>query len=57
MDFDGRQWVSEMPPPNPVPAFDVWIQLSANGSVRWIAPTGSVGLVPYRDQALPGCRG
>jgi hypothetical protein len=46
-----------LPPANPVSAFDVWIQLSANGSVRWIAPTGSVGLVPYRGQALPSCRG
>lgn len=57
MTFDGRQWVSELPPPNPVPAFDVWIQLSANGSVRWIAPTGSVGLELYVGQALATCRG
>jgi hypothetical protein len=57
MTFDGKRWVSELPPPNPVPAFDVWIQLSANGSVRWIAPTGSVGLVPYTGQTLAACRG
>ena len=57
MTFDGKLWVSELPPPNPVPAFDVWILLSANGSVRWIAPTGSVGLEPYTGQALATCRG
>jgi hypothetical protein len=55
--FDARQWVSELPPPNPVPAFDVWIQLGAGGTVRWIAPTGSVGLVPYTGQPLAACRG
>jgi hypothetical protein len=57
LDFDGKQWVSELPPPNPVPAFDVWIQLSADGSVRWIAPTGSAGLIPYTGQTLTQCRG
>jgi len=57
LTFDGRQWVSELPPPNPVPAFDVWIQLSADGSVRWIAPTGSVGLMPYVGQSPAPCRG
>jgi len=57
LTFDGKQWVSELPPPNPVPAFDVWIQLSTGGTVRWIAPTGSVGLVPYTGQALAACRG
>jgi hypothetical protein len=55
--FDGRQWVSELPPPNPVPNFDVWIQLGTDGSVRWIAPTGSVGFRPYEGQALATCRG
>ena len=55
--FDGRQWVSELPPPTPAPAFEVWIQLSADGSVRWIAPTGSVGLRPYGGQGLTACRG
>jgi hypothetical protein len=55
--FDGKQWVSELPPPNPVPAFDVWIQLSGDGSVRWIAPTGSVGLKPYAGQPPAECRG
>jgi hypothetical protein len=54
--FDGRQWVSELLPPNPVPPFDVWIQLGANGSVRWIAPTGSVGLQPYTGQTLGTCQ-
>lgn len=57
LTFDGKQWVSELPPPNPVPAFDVWIQLGTDGSVRWIAPSGSVGLEPYTGQALAPCRG
>jgi hypothetical protein len=57
MTFDGKQWVSELPPPNPVPGFDVWLQLGTNGSVRWIAPTGSVGLQPYVGQTLVPCRG
>ena len=57
MTFDGKQWVSELPPPNPVPDFDVWIQLSAGGSVGWIAPIGAVGLQPYVGQTLTPCRG
>jgi hypothetical protein len=55
--FDGEQWVSLLPLASPIPTFDVWIQLSANGSVRWIAPSGAVGLVPYTGQALTPCRG
>jgi hypothetical protein len=57
MSFDGKQWVSELPPPNPVPDFDVWIQLGTNGLVGWIAPIGAVGLQPYTDQTLAPCRG
>jgi hypothetical protein len=55
--FDGEQWVSLLPLASPIPAFDVWIQLSANGSVRWIAPSGAVGLVPFTGQVLTPCRG
>jgi hypothetical protein len=57
MTFDGKQWVSELPPPNPVPDFDVWLQLGTDGSVRWIAPIGSVGLQPYVGQTMAPCRG
>ncbi len=55
--FDGRRWVSELPPPKPVPNFDVWIQLGTDGSVRWIAPRGSVGLEPSTGQPSGTCRG
>jgi len=54
--FDGRRWVSELPPPSPSPDFDVWIRLGVGGSVRWISPSGAVGLAPYVGQPLSGCR-
>ncbi len=54
--FDGRQWVSELPPPSPSPDFFVWIRLGAGGSAGWISPSGAVGLTPYVGQALAACR-
>ena len=56
VDFDGRQWVSELPPPTPVPAFDVWMRLGPTG-LGWISPRGAVGFMPYDGQALAGCTG
>ena len=54
--FDGRRWVSELPPPSPAPDVYVWIRLGAGGSVRWISPSGAVSLTPYVGQPLSGCR-
>jgi len=54
--FDGKRWVSELPPPSPSPEFSVWIRLGAGGSVGWISPSGAVGLTPYVGQTLSGCR-
>ena len=54
--FDGRQWVSELPPVTAVPAFYVWMSLSADGSLGFIAPTGAVGFEPYNGQTLNSCR-
>lgn len=53
--FDGRRWVSELPPPYPVPAFHVWMRLQIGGGLGFISPTGSVGLEPYTGQRLPAC--
>jgi hypothetical protein len=55
--FDGRRWVSELPPPTPVAAFAVWMRLSADGSLGWISPRGAVGFQPYTGQPLYACRG
>jgi hypothetical protein len=57
VDFDGRQWVSELPPPNAEPPMNVWMRLSSNGEVGFIAPTGAVGFMPYSGQPLAQCRG
>ena len=54
--FDGKQWVSELPPPSPAPDFYVWMGLGVGGSVGWISPSGAVGLTPYVGQQLSGCR-
>lgn len=54
--FDGRQWVSELPPPSPTADYFVWIRLDPRGSVGWISPSGAVGLTPYVGQVLGGCR-
>jgi hypothetical protein len=54
--FDGRQWVSELPPPSATAVFYVWMRLDPTGSAGWISPSGAVGLAPYVGQALSGCR-
>ena len=54
--FDGKQWVSELPPPTPEPDFYVWIGLGTNGTPGWISPDGAVGFQPYVGQALQACR-
>ena len=54
--FDGKQWVSELPPPSPTADFFVWMRLDPTGSAGWISPSGAVGLAPYAGQTLSGCR-
>jgi hypothetical protein len=53
--FDGKQWVSELPPPSPTADFFVWMRLDPTGSAGWISPSGTVGLAPYAGQTLSGC--
>lgn len=55
--FDARRWVSELPPPTPVPAFDVWMRITASRALGWISPRGAVGFQPYTGQPLHGCTG
>jgi hypothetical protein len=52
--FDGRQWVSELPPPTPEPDIDVWMAFN-DGGVGWIGPNGAVGFQPYTGQPLNQC--
>ena len=54
--FDGKRWVSELPPPSPSPDLYVWMRLGVGGSVGWISPSGAVTLAPYVGQTLSGCR-
>jgi hypothetical protein len=53
--FDGKQWVSELPPPTVVPNFYVWMNLGASGTLGWISPKGAVGFEPYVGQTLKAC--
>jgi hypothetical protein len=53
--FDGKQWVSELPPPTAEPDYYVWMNLGANGTLGWISPNGAVGFEPYVGQALKAC--
>jgi hypothetical protein len=53
--FDGKRWVSELPPPYPVPDFHVWLGLSADGVLRFIGPLGQVSFTPYTGQSLTQC--
>jgi hypothetical protein len=53
--FDGQRWVSELPPPTAVTDFYVWMSLSANGTLRFISPTGAVSFTPYTGQPLKQC--
>jgi hypothetical protein len=53
--FDGKRWVSELPPPTPAPDSYVWIGLGTNGTLGWISPNGAVGFQPYVGQPLKAC--
>jgi hypothetical protein len=53
--FDGKQWVSELPPPTVEPDSYVWMNLGANGTLGWISPNGAVGFEPYVGQTLKSC--
>jgi hypothetical protein len=52
--FDGRQWVSELPPSTQEPDIDVWMAFN-DGGVSWIGPNGAVGFQPYTGQPLNQC--
>ena len=54
--FDGRVWLSELPPPFPVAPFNVWMALQSGGaSAGFISPSGSVGFQPYHGQPVGTC--
>jgi hypothetical protein len=53
--FDGRRWISELPPPTDVPDFDVWMRLDPNGGLGFIGPRGAVGFNPDNGQAPGAC--
>jgi hypothetical protein len=53
--FDGRRWISELPPPTNVPDFDVWMRLDANGGLGFIGPHGAVGFTPDHGQPRSVC--
>lgn len=55
--FDGRRWVSMLPPTYESPAMHVWMRLDPNGSVAFISPSGAVGFEPFTGQPLATCRG
>jgi hypothetical protein len=56
VEFDGRQWVSELPPPSDGPPIDVWMELQPTGQrAGWISPRGAVGFQPDDGQPLRSC--
>jgi len=54
--FDGRAWVSELPPPQDGPPMYVWMALSSDGHAGFIGPQGAVGFEPYAAQAPSVCQ-
>jgi len=54
---DGRRWVAELTPPTSTPDAEVSMRLTAEGELRFISPSGSVGFQPYAGQPLGACSG
>lgn len=55
--FDGRRWVSTLPPPAEGGTMHVWMRLDPSGNVGLVSPRGAVGFEPDTGQATQGCRG
>jgi hypothetical protein len=59
--FDGKPWISELPPPATALALYVWMRLDPGGRLYFIAPAGSVafdadtGQPAQPAQPDPGC--
>jgi hypothetical protein len=54
--LDGRRWISELPPPQPVPDMYVWVHVGPTGShAGFISPMGSVGFDLDHGQAAHTC--
>jgi hypothetical protein len=54
--FDGRRWISELPPPTNVSDFDVWMRLDPTGRLGFIGPRGVVGFDPDTGQPASNCQ-
>ena len=55
--FDGRRWVSTLPPPANGGTMHVWMRLDPSGTLGLVSPRGAVAFEPDTGQALGGCRG
>ena len=55
--FDGRRWVSGLPPPADGGTMHVWMRLDPSGNVGLVSPRGVIGFEPDTGQAPEGCRG
>lgn len=53
--FDGKKWLSELPPPSDAPDSYVWMAMTVGGRLGFIGPTGAVGYDPYTGSSLPAC--
>jgi len=54
--LDGRRWLSELPPPTPVPDMYVWVRLGPSDQhAGFISPNGSVGFDIDSGQPPPVC--
>jgi len=56
--FDGRRWLSELPPPDtdsPAAPQYVWMALQADGRLGFISPNGAVGFDPATPATQPDC--
>jgi len=54
--FDGRRWISELPPPTNGPDMYVWMRLDSTGGLGFISPRGSVGFQPDAGKPPLPCR-
>ena len=54
--LNGRHWISELPPPTPVPDMDVWVSVGpGDRHAGFISPNGAVGFDLDHGQATPVC--